>query len=327
MLTDAGPLPLPLGQIAGSVEQIAWAQDGASLLVLAADPGLDTASAHNATTIRGEHSGGDDPLVIRPVSAWRRLMLVDRATGATTPVEFEGLTVWEFDWDGASTLAVVVSADSSESGWYTAHVRVCDLSAPHRTLARIDSEWQLALPRLAPGGAGVAFLEGVCSDRGISPASPCGPRSTAGRPGPSTRGVDLDCTWLQWRDDHSLWCTGWRGIGSACGMLALDGGFTEVWAGAATLGSRLQARVSADRGGTRLVAVCEAANRPPEAVQLDPAAPQPDWSPLTALNAELAVHALPEWSRLEWSSTDGRAIDGLIALPPTGRRTICRWWC
>ena len=43
------------GQIAGSVEQIAWAQDGASLLVLAADPGLDTASAHNATTIRGEH--------------------------------------------------------------------------------------------------------------------------------------------------------------------------------------------------------------------------------------------------------------------------------
>ena len=317
VLAEGHDRPLPLGHVRGSVEQIAWSRDGGSLLVLAADPGLDTASAHNATTIRGEPDGGGDPdpLVFRPVSAWRRLFLIERATGVTSQVEFDGLTVWEFDWDGGATLAAVVSNDSSESGWYTAHLLVVGLDAEARQLERIDSDWQLALPRLSPDGARIAFLEGVCSDRGILAGVPMAATIGSGQARPIVGGVDLDATWLQWRDQRSLWCAGWRGIGSAVGMVELDGGYTDVWSGAATLGSRLQARVSVDADGARAVAVLERANLPPEAVQLDLGEAEPSWTPLTTFNAELGAHALPEWSRLQWTSTDGREIDGLVALP------------
>ena len=285
--------------------------------MLAADPGLDTASAHNATTIRGDQAGNGppDPAVFRPESAWRRLFAVERATGVTSQVTFEGLTVWEFDWDGDATLAAVVSSDSSESGWYTAHLLVVALEAEPRELERIDSDWQLALPRLSPDGTRVAFLEGLCSDRGILAGVPMSAAIGAGPPRPIVDGLDVDATWLQWRDQRSLWCAGWRGIGSAVGILAIDGAFTDVWSGPATLGSRLQARVSVDAAGTRAVAVLECPNVPPEAVQLDPGASTPSWTPLTAFNAELGAHALPEWSRLQWTSTDGREIDGLLALP------------
>ncbi len=317
VLAEGHDRPLPLGHVSGSVEQIAWSRDGGSLLVLAADPGLDTASAHNATTIRGEPAdGGDpDPLVFRPVSAWRRLFLIERPTGATSQVKFDGLTVWEFDWDGDATLAAVVSSDSSESGWYTAHLLVVALDAEPRRLERIDSEWQLALPRLSPDGARIAFLEGVCSDRGILAGVPMSATIGAGQALPIVGGLDVDVTWLQWRDQRSLWCAGWRGIGSAFGTVEIDGGYTDVWSGAATLGSRLQARVSVDAGGARAVAVLERPNVPPEAVQLDIGAPTPSWTPLTTFNTKLGAHALPEWLHLGWASTDGREIDGLVALP------------
>lgn len=315
VMPEGGHEPLPLGEIAGSVEQIAWSQDGASLLVLAADPGLDTASAQNATKIKGEGSDADDPLVIRPVTAWRRLLAVDRATGRTTQVGFDGLTVWEFDWDGRSRLAAVVSADSSESGWYTAHLVVVELHAEQRELARHDSDWQLALPRLSPDGRGIAFLEGVCSDRGILAGVPLWAEFGGAPARPIAPDADVDFTWLQWHDERTLWCAGWRGIGSACGRLVLGEGFSEVWSGTATLGSRLQAQVSADRRGSRLVAVLESANLPPEAVVLDPSAPDPEWIPLTALNADVRACALPQWLRHRWESSDGREIEGLVALP------------
>ena len=169
VLAEGHDRPLPLGHVRGSVEQIAWSRDWRIAAGVGGGSGLDTASAHNATTIRGEPDGGGDPdpLVFRPVSAWRRLFLIERATGVTSQVEFDGLTVWEFDWDGGATLAAVVSNDSSESGWYTAHLLVVGLDAEARQLERIDSDWQLALPRLSPDGARIAFLEGVCSDRGI----------------------------------------------------------------------------------------------------------------------------------------------------------------
>jgi dipeptidyl aminopeptidase/acylaminoacyl peptidase len=313
VLAEGQTRPVSLGSVAGSVEQIAWSRDGRSLLLLAADPGLDTASSQLATTIRGDRGDGD-PLVIRPTSAWRRLYLIDRDSGEASAVLFDRLTVWEFDWDGERRLAAVVSPDPSESGWYTAHLELVELGADVRRLARIDSEWQIALPRLSPDGTGVAYLEGVCSDRGILAGVPMW-AAVGESPSPIVAGMDVDCTWIQWQDGATLWCAGWRGLGSVCGTLEPGGGFTEVWSGATTLGSRLQARISVDRWGGRVVAVCESANVPPEVVELDPGAPSPRWNPLTQLNRELAAHALPAWSRARWVSTGGREIEGLVALP------------
>src|SRR5262249_52175068 len=89
-----------LGSIAGSVEDIVWSPDGARLLVLAADLGSDRAGANSATKIRETGAQEDDPVVRRPASHWRRLFLVDAATGATAEASPDGVNVFEVGWAG-----------------------------------------------------------------------------------------------------------------------------------------------------------------------------------------------------------------------------------
>jgi len=72
-------------------EQVTWTADG--LVVLAADPGADTASLTSGKPLAGE---AEDPVVARAAAGWRRLWLVDAATGAATPVSPDDLAVWEF---------------------------------------------------------------------------------------------------------------------------------------------------------------------------------------------------------------------------------------
>src|SRR6266545_2959249 len=66
-----------VGQIAGSVEDVRWAPDGRTLLVLAADIGSDRAGVQAATRIEEVGVEDQDPVVTRPAQAWRRLFLVD----------------------------------------------------------------------------------------------------------------------------------------------------------------------------------------------------------------------------------------------------------
>src|SRR5205085_259879 len=75
-----------LGSIAGSVEDIRWAPDGSSLLVLAADLGSDRAGAQTATKIEEQGAREDDPKVVRPAQHWRRLFRIDVDSGATREV-------------------------------------------------------------------------------------------------------------------------------------------------------------------------------------------------------------------------------------------------
>ena len=75
-----------LGEIPGSVEDIHWSPDGTHLLVLAADLGADRAGAQSATKIQEAGAEQQDPKVFRPALFWRRLWLVDAATGDTRDV-------------------------------------------------------------------------------------------------------------------------------------------------------------------------------------------------------------------------------------------------
>ncbi|MBA3718321.1 MAG: PD40 domain-containing protein, partial [Actinobacteria bacterium] len=116
----------PVGEIAGSVEDIHWSPDGRQLLVLAADVGADRAGIQAATKIQEEGAQEDDPKVTRPHQAWRRLFTIDAGTGKTAEVGPEGVHVFEVDWDGER--AVAIAADEpSESAWYDAYVALLDL--------------------------------------------------------------------------------------------------------------------------------------------------------------------------------------------------------
>ena len=116
----------PIGEIPGTVEDLRWTSDGAALIALAADRGLDAGATEGAMRL----SWGDieDPAVTDPRQARRRLYRIDAAGGATAEIGPADLTVWEFDLLGDDAALALVSADPSERGWYRARLARLDLA-------------------------------------------------------------------------------------------------------------------------------------------------------------------------------------------------------
>ena len=293
-----------LGEILGSVEDIQWSPDGSSLLVLAADLGADRAGAESATKIEEKGAEERDPKVFRPAQYWRRLWLVDAATGDARDVTPEGVNVFEFGWAGGK-VAAVCTDEPSESAWYDAWLGVIDPEA--RTVERVHTpNWQLQAPRISPGGR-VAFIEGFASDRGTL-------TGTVHLAGSGPVAPELDATWIEFADDETLWVSGWRGAGSFAGRLSLDGSgtFEELAGGEATIGHRYSPRIAVSADGSHAAAAYESADEPPEIALWE----NGERRALTSLNAEVAPKiANLEWRDYRWESSDGLEIQGLLALP------------
>ncbi len=291
-----------LGEIAGSVEAITWSPDGSQLLVLAADVGADRAGADSATRIEEAGAEAQDPKVFRPARFWRRLWLVDAATGDARDVTPEGVNVFEAGWAGGKAVAVCTD-EPSESAWYDAWLGLIDLEA--RSFVRVHMpKWQLQAPRISPGGQ-VAFIEGFSSDRGTL-------TGTVHVLGQGPVAPELHATWIEFADDDGLWVAGWRDAGSFAGRLSLDGSFEELAGGDATIGLRFSPRLAVSRDGSRAAAAYESAEEPPEVVLWE----KGERRALTSLNAEVAPKlATPDWRTYRWESFDGLEIEGMLALP------------
>ena len=202
----------PLGTVDGSVEDLRWSRDGATIMALAADVGSDAAGINSATTIGGV---ADDPQVVRPAELWRRLWTVDVATGTTAPVALPGLNVWEFDWHGGD-VAALVSEDPSESGWYDA--RVVRISNGDVTTV-FTPQLQVASVRLAPGSGAIALVEALASDRGVLYGQEVTVIDAGGTP--SQLALGFDAAEVSWIDDDRLLCAGMQPPGGCGGGTGL----------------------------------------------------------------------------------------------------------
>jgi dipeptidyl aminopeptidase/acylaminoacyl peptidase len=291
-----------LGEIPGSVENIHWSPDGTRLLVLAADLGADRAGAQSATKIQEAGAEQQDPKVVRPALFWRRLWLVDAATGGTSDVTPEGVNVFEVGWAGGKAVAVCTD-EPSESAWYDAWVGLIDLDA--LAVERVHTpKWQLQAPRISPGGQ-VAFVEGFSSDRGTL----AGTVNVLGR-GPIA--PELHATWIEFADEDILWVAGYRGAGTFAGRLTLDGSYEELAGGEFTLGPRYSPALAVSADGSRAAAACESGDESAEVVLWEDGKRRT----LTNLNAEVRPGlANIDWRAYRWSSNDGLEIEGLLALP------------
>ena len=291
-----------LGEIPGSVDDIQWSPDGTRLLVLAADLGADRAGADTATKVTEAGAEPDDPKVIRPAEYWRRLWLVDAATGETGDVTPEGTNVFEFSWAGGR-VAAICTDDPSESAWYEAWIGLIDIG--ERSVERVHSPtWQLQAPRISPGGR-VAWIEGFSSDRGVA-------TGTVHVLGQGPVAPDHHVAWIEFADEDTLWIAGWRDNGSFAGRLSLDGSYEELAGGQATFGPRYVPALAVSADGSRAAAAYESADEPPEVVLWE----NGERRTLTSLNAEVAPKiASIEWLTHRWTSFDGLEIEGLLALP------------
>jgi dipeptidyl aminopeptidase/acylaminoacyl peptidase len=291
-----------LGEIPGSVEAIAWSPDGSRLLVQAADIGSDLAGAASGKKIQEAGAEADDPKVLRPAQFWRRLWLVDAASGATREVTPEGTNVFEFGWVGGK-VAAICSDEPSESAWYDAWIGLIDPET--RGVERLHTpKWQLQSPAISPGGR-VAFVEGFSSDRGTL-------AGTVHVDGVGPIAPELHASWVEFADESTLWVAGWREAGSFAGRLGLDGTYLELLSGEVTLGNRYNPRFAASADGSRIATPLESGDEPAEVVLLENGGRRA----LTSTNAHLK-EALSnvEWRDYRWTSFDGREIQGLLALP------------
>lgn len=298
LLDPVGRSVRPVGEIPGSIEDIRWVESGDKLLVLASqDPRAGT---------------GNDPRVrrsVEPAAPPRHLYRVELATGATAEVGPQDLTIWEFDVDGDDVVAVA-STDPTDNGWYRSFLARLDLTTRSaRILYR--PRWQIACPRLAPGGGRVAFLEGICTDRGslVGTVMVIHP----GADEPRAVAPETDVAWIGWRAESTLWFTARHGLEAACGVLSLDGAVDRLWRGEGTFAGF--PALSADRAQRRLVAIRESLYDPPEVAALDVGHPDAGWRPLTSLNTGVAGFALPPAERIVWHAPDGIDIEGLLVRP------------
>jgi dipeptidyl aminopeptidase/acylaminoacyl peptidase len=286
-------------RLEGFAEALSWTAEG--LLVLAAEPGADSASLHSGRPLAG---AGADPQVFAEPAGWRRIWRIDPGRDAR-PVTPAGPTVWEFAAIPAGIVAVC-SDDPSEDGWYKPYLALLagdSVTVLHR------SDWMLSAPTVDPVGQHVAFIEGWASDRGLL----AGEIRVLPLRGGEPRSLDCgaDATWLGWDRDGRLWFAGWDHLGTAWGCFENVDAPPAVHRDAAALfNSRWHPAVAPLPDGDAL-SVRSTPEQPPEVTRLSPAGQSRSWS---ALNHDVTARPVSV-RELRWAGAGGLEIEGVLVLP------------
>ena len=313
-LLAPGGEPAALGALPGAVEEALWTPDGAALVALSADRGLDCAATDGAVRLWWGEAA--DPDVERPDQARRRLFRVAAEDGDTREVGPAGLTVWAYDVIAGDRAVALVSEDASERGWYRSRLALLDLEKRSaRTLH--ETAWQLQCPAADPSGRRVAVIEGWASDRGLVAGEIRIVDLETGDSAPLAADTLSDVTSIAWRDAESLWFAAWSDLGTRYGALRLDGSLDWSEREDTSLGlNSFCAGIAPAPAGRGLAAVRETVGTAPELVFR----PTPDapWQDLTAFNdgAAAALSAYPEVHVVSWQGPGELPIHGLLLLPP-----------
>ena len=307
-----GQEPALAASFRGSAEQLVWSADGQRLLVVAADPGSYSREVSGTFV-----TGGASELergIRRSSGAWRRLLMLDLATGAVTEVSPPGWSVWEVDWDGVGATAVALVAENpTGNGWYRSRLARLDLHA--RTADVLyESRWQLEGLALSPDGRHASVIEGYSSDPALLNGSVLIadlPDGSVSDPWPGLETVGV----ATWCDDDSLAYGRMRGTGTAWGRIRLDGGREEAWAGEEYIGGDVcKPQVAVTGAGAVVMTTHEAHGVPPELARFDPGSGT--WVRLTSFNTEIAEGVqFPDVRTVRWASADGLEIEGRLMTP------------
>nr|WP_246461852.1 S9 family peptidase [Mesorhizobium sangaii] len=309
----------PVGELAGTIEDMRWAPDGRSLIVMAADRGLDGGATNGAQRLTwGEP---EDPAVTSPANARRRLFRVRVDDGSTVEVGPSKFSVWEFELVGDDAALAVVSVDPSERGWYHAELTRIDLATGAATILH-RARWQLLAPAADPSGKRIAFLDGWSSDRGLVASEISILDIATGKIITVAPGGMSSITSMKWRDDDSLWFTGWSRLGSVYGVTHLDGSVEWMTQEDAIIGTRtFSAGITTAPDIKGFAAVRESDGAPPEIV-FKSGAKASAWSVVSNLNRDVArdFNAYPEVRAVAWKGADGVELEGLVLLPRDGAK-------
>lgn len=296
----------------GRIEQIAWSPDGRRLVLLIAGKGTDTSTL--AGSIGGGAENGLDPWTptvddgASDPEDWRRLVLCSNG-GSTLDAgpRIEGM-IWEVSWCGNAVLAILHSAQSGEAAWYRASLATIDLKSGSIRQVYVPKR-QLGHVQGAPDGDRIAFVEGLASDRGLV----CGTLKLLDRASGEVEALDTgayEITSVAWRRD-AIHVAGQAGLTTMIGDLHLaDRRFEQLWSAVDwSCGSFLPTSRPAGHGAA--IAVVESYASSPRIAILRGGGMQT----VQMLPEQDADPAAGRATPVNWQSSDGRQIDGILIRP------------
>jgi dipeptidyl aminopeptidase/acylaminoacyl peptidase len=222
----------PTPRVEGWVESVQWAPNGKRILLGVAGHGADIAGGQGAITTRQ---------MIEPLPSWipsvesgdeshhwRSAWVYETQPHSVFRATPRDLNVWDAAWCGDDALVIITSKGPSEGLWYSALAYLLDLqNGQTREIYRPRA--QLGQPAASPCGRWLAFVDAICSDRGVVAGELKLVETSSGRVIPiHTNGVDI--THTEWRSSRRLLLAGHRGFESVAGLLDVDSGmFRETW--------------------------------------------------------------------------------------------------
>lgn len=301
-------------RLPGIVEYLRFGFGTTRLLAGVADHGADRSGAEGsgglpaADTEATAHAEGG-------TAGWRKIWQVDAADEAAVPVQASpaGCNAWEADWCAAGVVAIACDLPD-EGSWYASRIVCFDGpdSAPE-LLTRADD--QLGLLCSSPEGRAIAYVEAICSDRGVIAGNAHILDLGTGR-GWAVDSAGVDITSLAWRDDGTLLASGQRHLDTVVGEISRDGAWRELWTSAdLTCGSWYPDAAPVDSAEGHAFAVAlHGYGRPPVLTVVTPSGEHPLVD--TAHEGTRFVHEVGGALTAEtWRAPDGLDIEGLLATP------------
>lgn len=295
--------------VSGIVEQMRWSATGV-LGLLIAGARADVSGAEGGFALQVEQSG---PAWLPDVDTggaddvWRRLWIWQGNGADLMPVTTPPLNIWEFDWAGENTLAVVGSDHHGEGSWYGATLRVVDPATGLATEHHRPAE-QIAKPHASPDGSAIAFIEAVCSDRGIV----CGNLRLFRDGGVRTlRTDDVEVTDFHWQTEHHIAFAGLCGLETIIGTYDLDDDQMQIiWSSVERTCGDFHPSIAVS--GDYIYTVTESYAEAPALCRVDGGELRALWSFAAGTNPVKGVV-----EPVRWIAPDGTMIEGLLIRPDT----------
>ncbi len=301
--------------VEGLIEEAQWSPDGRTILLLIAGLGADLAGYQGgyATTAPAEGPAWlPEVKTDQEENLWRRLWLLDATTFLLRPLSAPTTNVWEASWCGSDHIAVVRSGHHGEGSWYgsTLALIAANDGAERELYQPAD---QIGLPAGSPDGRRVAFVEAVCSDRGIV----CGPAKLAEAATGAVRtfaAEGVEVTSLTWRDESAVHFAGHRGFETVVGDFdASTLAARELWVSEElTCGEWYPA--ARPLPGGRSVIVAEAYASAPQVAILESGGLRTVRS-FAGPRAEAAMAGSGTMAPARWRAGDGLEIHGWLTRP------------
>lgn len=300
----------------GWVEYLHWSPNGRQILLGVAGHGADVAGGQGAVTTKQAERAA--PAWMPAVESddegfrWRRAWVYDLAAGSVRQVSRNEENIWEAAWCGNQAICAVVSAGPSEGLWYTARLRIIEISTANSRELYAPRD-QIGWPATSPSGRHLAIVEGVCSDRWIVAGDLLLIDVASGLTLPlDTQGVDV--TYTEWRSDQRLLLAGHRGPDTVVGMYDIaTATFAEIWSSRdVTTGGRYVCLSGLHEAGDCLL-VGESYVRAPEIGIIQ----RGEYRTIRSFDLGYSEEAkdIESVEFLEWTAPDGLNIQGWLLLP------------